>query len=144
MGARPRKSGSAKVVYAVAAVLGAEEREQRSVLIDRKELSVAERPALRREVEADQNDHSQERFCHDSSPPTGRDGGRPSAANFGSAQVPAETGLIDSSPVVRRADWNDEQLEVSERAVVETSTCRAKGRCPPVRGRSGRTARRFL
>src|SRR5215813_6834639 len=47
---------------AVAAVRGAKERKERRILRDGQYLSVAKRPATRREVVRHQDDHSQERF----------------------------------------------------------------------------------
>ena len=55
--------GQREVGLAVAAVRGAEQREQRLVLVDRQELAVAERPALGREVEADDLDFAEKGSC---------------------------------------------------------------------------------
>jgi hypothetical protein len=54
--ARALQVGKREVRLAVAAVGGAEQREQRGVLRERQELAVAERPALRREVEREDAD----------------------------------------------------------------------------------------
>src|SRR4051794_30956690 len=53
-----------EVHAAVAAERRAEQREQRLVLVDRKELAVAHRPTLGREVEAHDPDLGQERLSH--------------------------------------------------------------------------------
>ncbi len=50
------KVGKAERPHAIAAIGRAEEREQGLVLIDGHQLPVAERPGLRREVEADELD----------------------------------------------------------------------------------------
>ena len=60
----PCRFGRAKVLTPVAAVGGAEYREQRLVLVDRQQLAVAERPARGREVERDELDLADERFAH--------------------------------------------------------------------------------
>src|ERR687887_268893 len=48
----------------VAAEGCAQQREQRLILVDRQQLAVAQRPALRREVEAHDPDLRQERLRH--------------------------------------------------------------------------------
>ena len=60
-----------KVALAVAAVGGPEQREQRRVLRDRQELAVAERPALRGEVERKDANLGNERIGHGFSPHVG-------------------------------------------------------------------------
>ena len=56
--------GQCESAYAVAAEGRAQKREQRLVLIDRKQLSGAKRPALRREIERKGFDLTQERLRH--------------------------------------------------------------------------------
>src|SRR5436190_22462783 len=58
----------AKVHAAVAAIGGAEEGEERLVLVDRQQLPVAERPPLRREAKTHDSDFGKKRFSHDVSP----------------------------------------------------------------------------
>jgi hypothetical protein len=50
IGARPRRSGSAKVLLPSPPYVVAEEREERGVLCDREQLPVAQRPPFRGEV----------------------------------------------------------------------------------------------
>src|SRR5205807_3935944 len=52
----------------VAAIRRTEQREERLVLVDGQELAVAERPPLRREVEAHDPDLGQEGLCHPHAP----------------------------------------------------------------------------
>src|SRR4051794_38473998 len=59
-----------KVRLPVAAEGRAEQREQRLVLIDRQELTVRQRPSLRREDEAHNPDLGQERLGHRDLPST--------------------------------------------------------------------------
>ena len=54
-----------EVGLAIPAVGRAQQREERLVLVDRQLLSVAERPALRGEVEAHDFDFAKEWFSHD-------------------------------------------------------------------------------
>src|SRR5678815_2247401 len=48
---------------------GAEQREQRGVLTDRHDLTLARRPVERRKVEAEDRDLAGKRFCHGGLPP---------------------------------------------------------------------------
>ena len=64
IGTRPRRSGSAKLTRPSPPNVVPEQREQRLVLVDRQELAVAQRPALRREAEAHDPDLGEEGFCH--------------------------------------------------------------------------------
>ena len=57
--------GQAEVHPPVAAVGGAEQREQRLILVDRQQLAVAKRPSLRGEVEGHDLDLAYERIAHD-------------------------------------------------------------------------------
>ncbi len=56
--------GQGEVHAAVAAVGRAEQREQRLVLVDRQQLSVAHRPALRGEAEGHDPDLGEEGLGH--------------------------------------------------------------------------------
>ncbi len=58
--------GQAKGGLPVAAVGRADQLEEGRVLVDRHQRTVAERPALRREVEADDADFTDEWLSHDS------------------------------------------------------------------------------
>src|ERR1043166_9421730 len=61
--------GQRKRRYAVTAVHGAEQREQRRVLRDRQQLALAQRPAARREVIGEQRDLAEEWLGHGRSLP---------------------------------------------------------------------------
>jgi len=60
IGARPRRSGRGERGLAVSGVRGADNREQRHVLIDRKDLAAAQRPAAGREVAGEHHDLANE------------------------------------------------------------------------------------
>src|SRR3546814_7978785 len=59
-GAAPAKVGQSEGRFAVAAVLGAQQRKQRGVLRDRHQRAVAVRPASRCEIEARSEEHTSE------------------------------------------------------------------------------------
>ena len=67
IGVRLCRFGKREVGLPVAAEGRAEQREQRLVLVDRQQLAVRERPALRREVEAHDLEFAEERGGHRSS-----------------------------------------------------------------------------
>src|SRR6266576_348847 len=58
---RQRKSG-----LAIPAISRAEQGKERLVLVDRQQLSIAQRPAFRRELETHDSDFAQEGFSHKS------------------------------------------------------------------------------
>src|SRR5437016_1064873 len=64
------KVGQREIHPPVAAIGGAEEREQRLVLIDRQELPVAQRPALGGEAKGHDADFGEKWFRHEQSPVT--------------------------------------------------------------------------
>ena len=82
---------------AVAAVLGAQQREQRLVLVDRQQLAVAQRPEPRREVEAGHHDLADEELTHCPFPldacacrPLAGDRDMPPGAHFAVLAAPAQ------------------------------------------------------
>ena len=56
--------GQLEVLHPVAAVGGAQQREQRLVLVDGQDLAIAESPAMRRELEGHQSDFAKIRVSH--------------------------------------------------------------------------------
>jgi hypothetical protein len=54
--------GQGKVDPSIAAIGGSKQREQRLVLVDGQQLTIAQRPAFGREIEADDLDLGQEGF----------------------------------------------------------------------------------
>jgi hypothetical protein len=58
----PLEIGQAESVNAIASIGSPQQGEKRGVLLDWKQLSIAERPTLRREVEADHEYLPDERF----------------------------------------------------------------------------------
>ncbi len=92
------KIGQREIHPSVAAVGRPQQREQRLVLVDRQQLAVAQRPALRREPEGHDPDFRQERFCHLDSPCSFDGPGVPTAPISRSQgvmpQLPAATPLM--------------------------------------------------
>src|SRR4051794_8223455 len=60
----PLQIGQGEVALAVPAIGGAEQREERGVLRERKELTVAPSPASGREIEREDADFSDKGVCH--------------------------------------------------------------------------------